>query len=273
MPANVVKTPEDERHWRKAKLQAAKEGHAKDWPYIMGIFKRMMGKSLDAEIHVSQKSEGEIREALQKSVVAAAPKFYMSRWPGQVPSRENIEALKLAQTPPPKWTLARVLAQSGAYLSPNSVVDGLGLDKAQRSEWIGHLGKAISHKNELVYRQDIMAKMIHDRMDPTARQALFQRAMSYYRDMKKSMVEIVTPDELRKSERAPTAEQEPERRDDRLRKAIVRRVRHAPPTGLPLAQLDDLVRQYGRRAVAETLEKACADRGSLKFQNGVLLAR
>lgn len=41
MPANVVKTSRDERHWKRAKEQAAKQGHAKDYAYIMGIFKRM----------------------------------------------------------------------------------------------------------------------------------------------------------------------------------------------------------------------------------------
>lgn len=41
MPANVVRTSEDERHWQRAKQQAAKQGRAKDYAYVMGIFKRM----------------------------------------------------------------------------------------------------------------------------------------------------------------------------------------------------------------------------------------
>jgi hypothetical protein len=41
MPAGVVKNARDERHWTMAKEQAAKQGHAKDYAYIMGIFKRM----------------------------------------------------------------------------------------------------------------------------------------------------------------------------------------------------------------------------------------
>lgn len=44
MPANVVKTPADERHWKMAKELAAKQGHVKDWKYIMGIFRRMKTK-------------------------------------------------------------------------------------------------------------------------------------------------------------------------------------------------------------------------------------
>lgn len=41
MPANVVRNSEDERHWKRAKEQAAKQGRAKDYAYIMGIFKKM----------------------------------------------------------------------------------------------------------------------------------------------------------------------------------------------------------------------------------------
>jgi len=41
MPSNVVKTERDERLWRQAKQMAAKEGRAKDYKYIMGIFMRM----------------------------------------------------------------------------------------------------------------------------------------------------------------------------------------------------------------------------------------
>jgi hypothetical protein len=39
MPAWV----KDEQHWKEAKKQAAKEGHARDWPYIAVIYKRMTG--------------------------------------------------------------------------------------------------------------------------------------------------------------------------------------------------------------------------------------
>jgi hypothetical protein len=40
-PANVVKTARDERLWREAKASAARQGRARDWPYVMGIFQHM----------------------------------------------------------------------------------------------------------------------------------------------------------------------------------------------------------------------------------------
>lgn len=45
MPANVVKTPEDEKHWDEAKERAKEEGRDEDWPYVMGIFKKMTGRT------------------------------------------------------------------------------------------------------------------------------------------------------------------------------------------------------------------------------------
>lgn len=51
MPASVVRTAEDERRWRLAKQQAAKQGRGKDYRYIMGIFQQMSGeKSLQSRL-------------------------------------------------------------------------------------------------------------------------------------------------------------------------------------------------------------------------------
>lgn len=41
MPSNVVKTPEEERLWEKAKDIAEQQGKAENYAYIMGIFKKM----------------------------------------------------------------------------------------------------------------------------------------------------------------------------------------------------------------------------------------
>ena len=37
----VYGEPFDEEKWKKAKERAAEEGHAEDWPYVVGIYKRM----------------------------------------------------------------------------------------------------------------------------------------------------------------------------------------------------------------------------------------
>jgi hypothetical protein len=189
MPVGVVKSPEDERHWNKAKTLAAKQGRAKDWAYIMGIYQKMNGKSMDAA-----------EKCLAKSTTAAlSPMFILTKWPGQVPTRENIDLLRQTKQMPAPMTVARMLNHDGAYLSPASVIDGLGLDRAKANEWRELLGKALNSRNELTVRHELVSKMLADRMAPELRRALFSRALSYYRDMRKSMVQIVTADELRKS--------------------------------------------------------------------------
>lgn len=41
---NIVKTKKDESLWSRAKVKAAEQGHEKDWPYIVAIFKSMKGE-------------------------------------------------------------------------------------------------------------------------------------------------------------------------------------------------------------------------------------
>ena len=259
MPVNMVE-PGEEKYWTKAKALAEKAGRAKDWKYIAGIFQRMTGKkSLDrVEVSDLKKSLG--------STLPATPRFVLTKWPGQVPSRENIEALRLAKEEPKPWSMARLLSQNGTYLSPLSVVDGLGMNQGQQKEWIGHLKKAATAHNELTFRQDIVGKMLQDRMNPDLRKAIFQRAMKFYKDMRKSMVEVKTPDELCKST-------SPALSTDELHKSIHRRVRRSSG-GLPLSQLSDLVCRYGVKPVADELKKSCdAVRGSLEYRNNVLIKR
>lgn len=45
MPTGVVRSKFEEKHWRHAKRIATKEGRPEDYPYIMGIFKRMVRRN------------------------------------------------------------------------------------------------------------------------------------------------------------------------------------------------------------------------------------
>ena len=210
-------------------------------------------------------------DKMQKSTaLAATPRFVINPWPGQVPNRERIAELKLAHDafkPPPKFSVARLMQHDGAYLTPANVVDGIGLSPAQQKEWVEHLGKAVRGTNELTYRQDILSKMLYDRMDGATRQALFQRSMQFYRDLRKSVIEVSTPDELRKSEDATALQG--------LSKAVMRRVRRfaRAKKGLPLSALQDLVKSHGVATIAAALDEACGHRGGLTFRDGVLIIK
>jgi len=272
MPAGVIKSPEDEKHWAEAKKQAEKQGRKEDWPYVMGIFQKMSGKGMS-------KSLAMVAGDLRKSTTAQiGQSFVLTKWPGQVPSKENIDLLRMTKEMPSEPTLAQMFSPTGAYLSPDGVLDGLGLDNVQQAQWKELLGKALHATNELVARHEIMSKMLADRMQPELRKALFQRALSYYRDMRKSMVSVVTVDELRKGDKpgqiVDKLEQgDPEDRLTRIIGVVSHRLGNAGPEGLSLDKLSDVVKTYGQPLVAQALNKACAKGGSMLFKKGLLQLR
>lgn len=182
MPANVVHSPEQERLWNKAKARAEKQGRANDWRYIMGIFKQMGG--------------------LEKSFVIPAA-FRLQRMPGQVPSKERLEALRLERSleeKPKQPELAEMMRNDNPRGSASSAVDDLGMDARARSGWKSFLEKAVAAApNELVLRQSVVAQTREAKMEPELRQAILDRALSYWRTVRKSLVEVVTVDELKKS--------------------------------------------------------------------------
>lgn len=50
MPANIVKTPADERAWNKAKERAKEEGMADNYAYITSIFEKMTERNASVEV-------------------------------------------------------------------------------------------------------------------------------------------------------------------------------------------------------------------------------
>lgn len=208
------------------------------------------------------------------------PKFIISTWPGQVPTRMRLEEQRLAKemAMPSPFNPAMLFNPGGTYMTASSVVDGLGFDRAQESDWRQFMGKALSSPNELTLRQSMLSKMLNERLDAPRRRALFGRALSFYRDMRKSMVNVVTVDDLRKSDTyggiVDNFQQgDPEERIERVRQVINNRVANAGPCGLSLDKLGDVVKAHGRDAVAQVLTKACAKSGHMTFKKGTLKFR
>lgn len=144
------------------------------------------------------------------------PQYRTQRTPGQVPSREAMQILRDAEKAPPspKLTAERLLSQDQPVLTPAGVLKGLGLDDAQEQGWRKFLGTFKGEATEIGARQSLMQKIQGDKLEPTLRNVLFQRAMSYYRSrMQKSgtvtvdgqQCMVFTPTELAKA-RAPEEE-------------------------------------------------------------------
>lgn len=57
MPANVIKNPEDEPMWEKAKAQAKKDGKPQNYALIMFLFKKFKKEHESSESENDDKSE------------------------------------------------------------------------------------------------------------------------------------------------------------------------------------------------------------------------
>jgi hypothetical protein len=267
MPANVVKTDRDEHLWNKAKEQAKEQGRENDWAYVMGIFQRMKGE-----------------KSMEKSLVA--PMYRGARVPGQVPTREAMEYIRLANEPPRPWTTARLLAQDDApRASVEAIVKGLGFNAQGEKFWKSRISDIIQgSKNEITFKQRLAGMLVSERLDPVLRKAIFDRSLRFWRDsMAKSVVEVVTVDELlEKAEprggtyhkRIPrkgggyTYVYDPEKYSSRkdahvdgkealkssLSNKVMRRLKRAGKNGVSPRELGDLVKKHGTKAIAEALD-------------------
>jgi hypothetical protein len=226
------------------------------------------------------------------------PSFRQQRLPGQVPTRANLQALQLAQRPAPAFNAAMLLEHNEPVMRVEAITKGLGLDPARESSWNKFLDDQLNGGvNELVMRKALYQRMMSERMEPAMRKAIFQRSMTYYRDkMVKSVVQVVTPDEiLEKAEarggtyhrRVPAKNgkgyryiYDPEKysarsdahlsgaeaRDSRIKKAVSALLEKNIECSTE--DMKDLAKKFGAHEVASVLKKQCGEGGPMQFKNG-----
>lgn len=120
---------------------------------------------------------------------------------GQVPSADRLTALKLAQARPRPFNPMELLTHTEPRFTVDSVLDGLGFDTAQYSDWRTFLKKALSGNNEVVLRREVMDKAMSERLNPQLRRALLQRSVVHFRGrfQKSQIVNVVSVDELHRA--------------------------------------------------------------------------
>lgn len=196
MPTNAVKTPRDEHLWSRAKEQAAKQGRAGDWAYVMGIYQRMKG---------SKSLEKGWNESANLSIAAALAQHRGGRHPVGVPDRQRLreerEIMAAAQTPPRPFKASMLLDDATTPLRIEGIVRNLGMDVRQERDWITYLENAFhAAANEVTLRRMVMDKCQGDNLHPAQRKLIMQRSLGLYRTTEKSLVEVYTPDQLFKAE-------------------------------------------------------------------------
>ena len=292
MPVGVVRAGEEAK-WEKAKKLAADQGRAKDWPYINGIFQRMVGrsggelsKSDSAFDRGSPNAMDDLRMIIRNNSMARTREY------GQVPTAETMRQLQLMDKPPKPWHISAYLDRP--RMTPQSVVDGLGFDRGQEQQWRQWVkNEAAPEANEVALRQKLLARMMGERLDTDRRQILFERVMGYHR-LGKSLVRVWEPEQLRKAVQAvqdaaqaqpppppppqgqpgmpaaPTANGAPadEWQAQAVEAAVAGKVGEAVG-GVHLEDLASLVKQYGPALVGQVLQKK-VNEGSIKWTNGLL---
>lgn len=126
MPANMVKTPADERAWDKAKERAKEEGMEGNWAYVTSIFQKMTDRTASVQVPYAfapvRAERG--RVAFQGLSVAVTP---------ELPSgpRGCYRGVLLLESPPQhavssivasvEQALGRKPAHLVAYVGPNAL--------------------------------------------------------------------------------------------------------------------------------------------------------
>ena len=155
-------------------------------------------------------------DTFQKSVPPPQQAFMIATWarrsryPGQVPGHRVLQDMRDARevermaSEPPKTMIEALQANTAPVLTPAKIVDNLGLPIQQQLQWAQFLRDAANGApNEITFRQTLIERFRNERLDPDLRNAIFQRSMSYARHVRKSMLEVFTPDELRKAAVTP----------------------------------------------------------------------
>ena len=275
MPASAVK-PGQEKYWERAKKRAEEEGHAGDYAYIMGIFKRMT-----------------VNKSMAKSFIIPS-RFTGVRQGSMVPGRER-ELMKLVERKPPAFKAAMLLDHTEPRSGPYDIVKGLfGPDMTKQDEWAKFLEKTFaSSVNELTLRKALFQKAREDKLGPEQSKALFQRSINFWRDMKKSMVEIVPLvkaearggtyhkrvrtekggyryyyDEDKYKSSKHHQESGPDAQKAYISKTISGMVEKSGTKGCEPKDMKTLVKKYGAKAVSASLRESCAEGGSLAFKGG-----
>jgi len=84
MPTSLVKTPRDERLWQKAKDIAEEAGHAENYAYIMGVYKKMNPDRFDKSAAFSTSRAMYLREEIARALQRPLPAARKTREVGAV---------------------------------------------------------------------------------------------------------------------------------------------------------------------------------------------
>lgn len=233
------------------------------------------------------------------------PQFRRTNIGGQSPdvAAENRRLVAMMEKAPPKTVTAEMMFATPT-LSINHITENLGFDQREEKVWNEKLSGILhGSTNELVMRKALFQTMAQSKLPHEKRAVMFQRSMGYYKDrVKKSMVEVVTPDALlqksgerggkyfkrssytskdgktkhryfyseddyKKSKGAHVSGEEAE--GSYINKQVMGAVEKAGKNGCALKSLQPLVKKYGAKKVGAMLKQSTSG-GQLQYKRGKL---
>jgi hypothetical protein len=141
-----------------------------------------------------------MRDKLFKAFIVP-PNFAMESHPGQVPLNVRAQNLEKMLAKPKELTEADLFRDTSNRFTSGSVLDGLGLDRAVSEDYRKFLdGQVRAVPNETRFRQEVVERMLGDKLPPELRRVLADRAVTFYRYTKSLQKAILSLDDLRKAE-------------------------------------------------------------------------
>jgi len=236
-------------------------------------------------------------KSMQKSYIIPG-EFKRARIPGQIPSPNTLARMAGLDKKPPAFDTAMLTRQSDPMLSSDSIVKGLGFNATLEGDWRTFLrGVFNSSTNEIVLRDAVMKKALDEGHHPVVRRVILERSLNHWKEVRKSMVQVLTPDQiLEKAEarggkyykRVPSKNgkrhryfytpDDYDKRDDAhvsgedaskayLNNKVCKCVMGAGKKGCKTDAFEPLVKKYGSKSVAQSL-KDSVNGGKLEYKKG-----
>jgi hypothetical protein len=173
MPKGIVKTPEQEKKWEKAKETAAEQGKSKRWPLIMHIFKQMGGMSKADDEHKNILIERALESQGKKTAIPQEAHEALHSWWQQNRDRllspkqkEDIAQIKSVKEKRSKLKLAKgreYLDEMSIALSALKKELSEELLKAEEKTRSRRWAQSPDHTPEELYR---IAKLVEEGYHP-----------------------------------------------------------------------------------------------------------
>lgn len=160
MPTSLVKTPRDERLWQKAKDIAEEAGHAENYAYVMGVYRKMNPDRFDKSAAFSTSRAMYLREEIARALQRPLPAARKTREVGAVVH----ELLAFLGGQEFADTMSEKVTQGIVRSAPRTAASFTNIDPKLHMEIDKQVRAALRHVGQA---EDALSYMRHSNYAPT----------------------------------------------------------------------------------------------------------